>query len=354
MQIIRKLLFPISLLYGMVIWGRNKLYDFGFLKSTSFDIPIISVGNLEVGGSGKTPATEYLINLLGPSNKLATLSRGYGRTTKGFRWVNTIDNANLCGDEPLQIKQNHPTIGVVVCEDRVKGIQQIKDNYNLIVLDDAYQHRALKPGLSILLFDYNRLSDTKTMLPTGNYRESFKGRNRADIIIVTKSPLNLAEPDRFSIIKSLKPFKHQTVLFSSIAYADELHAVYDEANILSINKITPETSVLLLTGIAKPEPLLAKIGEKTTLINHHHYPDHHRFCQKNILKLVNDFKMMKMANKVIITTQKDAMRLKDGFKTELNGLPLYYWRIKMSFIGRDQLIFEEKISQYVSKYKRVG
>ena len=354
MLIIRKLLFPVSLIYGLVILLRNKLYDCGFLKSISFDIPIISVGNLEVGGSGKTPATEYLINLLSQDFKLATLSRGYGRSTKGFRWVNTFDNASLCGDEPLQIKKNHPTVGVAVCEDRVKGIMKIKEDYDLVVLDDAYQHRALKPGLSILLFDYNKLSDSKMMLPTGNYRESFRGRNRADIIIVTKSPLNLAEPDRFSIIKSLKPFKHQTVLFSSIAYADELHAVYDEANTLSINKITPETSVLLLTGIAKPEPLLAKIGEKTTLINHHHYPDHHRFCQKNILKLVNDFKMMKMANKVIITTQKDAMRLKDGFKTELNGLPLYYWRIKMSFIGRDQLIFEEKISQYVSKYKRVG
>lgn len=354
MQIIRKLLFPISLLYGLVISVRNKLYDFGFFKSTSFDLPIISVGNLEVGGSGKTPATEYLINLLSPSNKLATLSRGYGRTTKGFRWVNTIDNASLCGDEPLQLKYNHPTIGVAVCEDRVKGIQQIKDDYNLIILDDAYQHRALKPGLSILLFDYNKLSDTKMMLPTGNYRESFNGINRADMIIVTKSPVNLNEAERLSISQSLKPFEHQTVLFSSIKYADELHSLSNEAKTISIDKITPETSVLLITGIAKPEPLQAKIGEKTALINHYHYPDHHRFSQKNILKLVNDFERIESANKIIITTQKDAMRLKDGFETYLNGLPIYYWKIQMSLNDHDQIIFEEKIVAYVNKNKRVG
>jgi tetraacyldisaccharide 4'-kinase len=354
MQNFRKLLFPFSLLYGVIILIRNKLYEQGILKSTSFNFPIISVGNLEVGGSGKTPATEYLINFLKDDFNLATLSRGYGRTSKGFRWVNITDNASLSGDEPLQLKKNYPSVGVAVCENRVKGIQQIKDNFNLVILDDAFQHRAVKPGFSILLFDYNRLGDTKMMLPTGNYRESFDGRKRADIIIVTKSPLNLNELERGSIIKSLKPFKHQSVLFSSIAYADELHPIFNESNTISITNVTPETDVLLLTGIAKPELLLAKIREKTSLINHHHYPDHHRFSQKNILKLVNDFKKIKSVNKIIITTQKDAMRIKDGFESELNGLPIYYWKIKMSFTHQDQLIFEEKIEHYVSKYKRIS
>jgi tetraacyldisaccharide 4'-kinase len=354
MKILRKLLYPVSLLYGLIIWVRNKLYYYGFLKSISFDLPIVSVGNLEVGGSGKTPATEFLINFLRNDFTLSTLSRGYGRTSKGFRWVNINDNASLCGDEPLQLKINYPSVGVAVCEDRVKGIQQIENDYNLIILDDAYQHRALKPGLSILLFDYNKLNDSKIMLPTGNYRESFNGRKRADIIIITKSPKSLGELERSSIIKSLNPFKHQMVLFSSIAYAEELNPVFKEENPISVDNISKETTVLLLTGIAKPEPLLEKIGEKTSLIIHHNYPDHHRFSQKNILKLVNDFKNIQSINKIIITTQKDAMRIKDGFEIELKELPIYYWRIKMSFTQQDQLIFEEKIVQYVNKYKRIS
>lgn len=351
MQIIRFLLFPISFIYGFIVWVRNKMYDFGMLKSYSFDIPVLSVGNLEVGGSGKTPATEYLVKLLEPKFSVATLSRGYGRLTSGFRWVDVSDNASLCGDEPLQIKLNHPNIGVAVCEGRVKGVNRIKDTHDLVILDDAYQHRAIKPGLSILLFDFNRLNHNRVMLPTGNYREFFSGRKRADILVVTKCPTTLTDSEKQLIVKKLKPFNHQKFIFSYIAYADDLQPVIHGIKKISISTISPKTAVLLLTGIAKSQPLLDKIKEKTQNITHHNYPDHHNFSSKNILKLVNNFKALKAQHKIIITTQKDAIRLKDAaFEQHLNNLPIYYWQIGMAFADNDKLTFEKTVANYVNKY----
>ncbi|TAH00915.1 MAG: tetraacyldisaccharide 4'-kinase [Sphingobacteriales bacterium] len=351
MQIIRYILFPFSLLYGFITWVRNKLYDFGILKSHTFDIPVLSVGNLEVGGSGKTPATEYLVKLLEPKFSLATLSRGYGRITSGFRWVDASDNASLCGDEPLQIILNYPNIGVAVCEDRVRGVNRIKDTHDLVILDDAYQHRGIKPGLSILLFDFNRLNHPQFILPTGNYREFFGGRKRADILVVTKCPTTLTDANKQLIIKKLKPFNHQKVIFSFIAYADDLQPLTKGIDIILASNITQKTAVLLLTGIAKPQPLLDKIREKTQNITHHNYPDHHNFTSKNILKLVNNFKAIKAEHKIIITTQKDAIRLKDAtFEQQLNNLPIYYWQIGMAFADDDRLTFEETVANYVNKY----
>lgn len=351
MQIIRYLLFPFSLLYGFITWVRNKLYDFGILKSHTFDIPVLSVGNLEVGGSGKTPATEYLVKLLEPKFSLATLSRGYGRITSGFRWVDASDNASLCGDEPLQIILNYPNVGVAVCEDRVRGVNLIKDTHDLVILDDAYQHRAIKPGLSILLFDFNRLNHPRFILPTGNYREFFGGRKRADILVVTKCPTTLLATEKKLIIKKLKPYSHQKVIFSFIAYADDLKPLTKGIDKISASSISQKTAVLLLTGIAKPQPLLDKIREKTPNITHHNYPDHHNFTSKNILKLVNNFKAIKAEHKIIITTQKDAIRLKDAaFEQQLNNLPIYYWQIGMAFADDDRLTFEETVANYVNKY----
>ena len=351
MQIFRYILFPFAIIYGFVVWFRNKLYNFGIFKSHTFDIPVISVGNLEVGGSGKTPATEYLVKLLESKFSLATLSRGYGRITSGFRWVDAADNANLCGDEPLQIKLNYPNVGVAVCEDRVKGANRIKDTHNLIILDDAYQHRAIKPGLSILLFDFNRLNHSRFMLPTGNYREFFSGRKRADILVVTKCPVILNDFDKQLIIKKLKPFNHQKVIFSFIAYADDLQPLTKGIDKILASGITQKTAVLLLTGIAKPQLLIDKIKEKTTNITHHNYPDHHNFTSKNILKLVNNFKALNAEHKVIITTQKDAIRLMDAsFEQHLYNLPIFYWQINMAFSPNDKLILHKIVTDYVGKY----
>ncbi len=351
MQIIRYFLFPLSFIYGFITWVRNKMYDFGVLKSYTFDIPVISVGNLEVGGSGKTPATEYLVKLLENKFSLATLSRGYGRITSGFRWVDASDNASLCGDEPLQIKLNHPNVGVAVCEDRVKGVNRIKDTHDLVILDDAYQHRAINPGLSILLFDFNRLNHPRFMLPTGNYREFFGGRKRADILVVSKCPTTLTDTNKQLIIKKLKPINHQKVIFSFIAYADDLQPLTKGIDKILASSITQKTAVLVLTGIAKPQLLLDKIKEITLNITHHNYPDHHNFTSKNILKLVNNFKALKAEHKVIITTQKDAIRLIDGnFEQHLNDLPIYYWQINMAFADNDKLILEKTVANYVGKY----
>jgi tetraacyldisaccharide 4'-kinase len=351
MQTIRYILYPFSLLYGLGVYIRNKCYAIGLLKSSEFDIPVISIGNLEVGGSGKTPFTEYIVRLLYKKNSVATLSRGYGRVTVGFRWVDAVDDASLCGDEPLQIKNNFPDIGVAVCEDRAQGVNRIKDTHDIVIMDDADQHQAVKPGLSILLFDYNRVNNNRLLLPAGNYREPFASRKRADVLVITKCPYVISASDKAQIIKKIKPFKHQKVLFSGIAYADELQAVLHHKDTFLMAHITPNTSILLLTGIAKPELLLAKLKSKTPLIIHHKYADHHKFSQKNINKLINQFKAIKAAQKIIITTQKDAMRLKNpAFEQQLLGLPLYQININMVLLGDDKLILENTILDYVNKY----
>ncbi|TKB98938.1 tetraacyldisaccharide 4'-kinase [Pedobacter cryophilus] len=354
MHKLRYLLFPFSLLYGAVIFIRNKFYDWGFFKSTSFQIPIISVGNLEVGGSGKTPMVEYILHLLQKDYKTATLSRGYGRKTKGFRWVKPDDEALNTGDEPLQIKQNFLEVGVAVCENRVAGINEIQKEYQLILMDDAYQHRAVKPGLSILLFDYHQLQKPKLFLPAGNYREPFSGRNRADILIITKTPNGILSAERQNIKDSLKPFLHQKVFFSGISYHPQLQAVFSDAT-LEVSNISKQTGVLLLTGIAKTQPLVSALAQYSSLIFHHAYPDHHQFSQKNMLKLVSDFKQMPQRDKIIVTTQKDAVRLRSAeFQKILAGLPIFEWKITVSFDENEKTEFDHLITKYAQSHQRIN
>ncbi len=350
MPLFRKLLLPISFLYGIIIFFRNKFYDWNIFRSLSFDIPIISVGNLEVGGSGKTPMVEYLISFLKNDFKLATLSRGYGRKTKGFRWVKPDDEAINTGDEPLQIAKKFEGIHVAVCEDRVFGINKIKQTNNLILMDDAFQHRAVKPGLSILLFDFHQIQKSKLLLPSGNYRESFIGRKRANIIVVTKCPLNLSSAERQKIISVIKPFKHQELYFSFIDYNQQLQKIssFDKLN---INEISSETTVLLLTGIAKNAPLINELKKYTNKIIHHAYADHHVFTQKNMLKLATDFNELKSVKKIIITTEKDAVRLNTvQFETIIKDLPIYKWPITIGFIDKQQEEFNKLIKKYAKQY----
>jgi tetraacyldisaccharide 4'-kinase len=318
----------------------------GIFKSLSFTIPIISVGNLEVGGSGKTPMVEYLIRLLKDDFKIATLSRGYGRRTKGFRWVKPNDDATLAGDEPLQISQKFPQISVAVCEDRVFGIQQIEKEHQIILMDDAFQHRAVKPGLSILLFDYHQISKNKFLLPAGNYREPFSGRERAEILIVTKCPHQLSESEQIELKNIVSPLANQKLFFSTINYAADLKPIFTSKK-LSVQTIDNNWTILLLTGIAKPEPLIATLKKYTTNIICHTYPDHHNYSQKNILKLVNAFDATASANKIIITTEKDAVRLKtDSFAKILKQTPIYQWPIEIGFLNHKQQDFNNLIKQY--------
>ncbi len=353
-QQFRKLLLPFSWLYGIVVFIRNKFYDWGVFKSQSFEIPIISVGNLEIGGSGKTPMVEYLIRFLKNDFKLSTLSRGYGRKTKGFRWVNPNEDATLTGDEPLQISQKFPEISVAVCENRVYGIEHIQKEHQLVLMDDAYQHRAVKPGLSILLFDYHQLKKPKFLLPAGNYREAFGGRKRADILIVTKCPqtLNKSEQKKLEILVS--PFQHQTLFYSGIKYAEELQNISSDQQI-SLQTVKKDWTVLLLTGIAKPEPVLNEVKKYSKNIVHHSYPDHHQFSQKNMLKLVTDFNAIESENKIIITTEKDAVRLKtDKFAALLNQMPVYQWAIEVNFLNSTANDFNTLIKKYAQSNQRIS
>src|SRR5258708_5059344 len=286
MKYLRWLLFPFSLLYGLVIIIRNWCYDSGVFKSYKFKKPIISVGNLDVGGAGKSPMTEYLIRLLKADHKLATLSRGYGRDTKGYleasvpggsvqlpdtndllqpaTYNSQLTTAQQIGDEPAQFKHKFPDITVAVCEKRVDGIKQLLPNHDLILLDDAYQHRAVEPGLNILLFDYNRIREPHLLLPAGNLREPFSGRWRAQIIIVTKCPPNLTTEEQAALARIIEPLPYQRLFFTSIAYQPLCNLEGKPADIM----IDKDTTIFLLTGIANAQPLLQHLSRLTSHIIH--------------------------------------------------------------------------------------
>ena len=292
MIILRYLLFPFSILYGLITAIRNFLFDKGILKSYSFDIPIIAVGNLSVGGTGKTPQIEYLIRLLSPNYKMATLSRGYKRKSEGFVLANEHSTAEILGDEPFQIHQKFPEIKVAVDANRKNGIEQLlnlEDKPDVILLDDAFQHRKVKAGFYILLTAYDDLFCDDYMLPTGNLRESRNGANRADVIIVTKCAKDLSEIAQENIRRKIG--LKTPLFFSYIDYDDK---VYNELESKNVEEIKQEAK-LLLAGIAKPEPFFGYLqAEKDeTLV----YSDHHFFTEKDLIEIQN-----KANNKLIITT----------------------------------------------------
>jgi tetraacyldisaccharide 4'-kinase len=347
MKYLRLLLFPFSLIYGLIVVMRNFFYDAGLFKSRQFDLPVIAVGNLEVGGAGKSPMTEYLIRLLKNDFKLATLSRGYGRETKGYQSATATATATQIGDEPAQFKQKFPDITVAVCEKRVDGIEQLKQDHNLIILDDAYQHRAVKPGLSILLFDYNSLRNPHLVLPAGNYREPFFGKWRAGIIIVSKCPADLSQEQLEKIVNDITPQPYQQMFFTTINYLG-LQDMDGNANETTIDA---DTTVFLLTGIANAQPLVSHIKKQTLHVIHHNYPDHHRFSLKNITKLADEFAACTSQKKVIITTEKDAQRLGEQELLPLvKKLPVLVIPIGVSFLHHGQE-FDKIVTEYVRKYR---
>jgi tetraacyldisaccharide 4'-kinase len=347
MKTLRWLLFPFSLLYGLVVIIRNWCYDGGILKSRKFKLPVISVGNLDVGGAGKSPMTEYLVNLLKNDYKLATLSRGYGRKTKGFLTVTTNSTVDQVGDEPLQFKHKFPDITVVVCEKRVKGIKELTHTHGLVLMDDAYQHRAVKPGLSILLFDYNRINEPHLLLPAGNMREPFSGRWRADIIIISKCPEQLPPAEQQMIAEKIRPLPYQTLFFTSIIY----RALRDLDGKKSDIVLDDATTVFLLTGIANSKPLVQHICKYTSKFIHHNYPDHHRFSLKNISKLADEFSACGAQKKVIITTEKDAQRLVEHELFSLvKTLPFLVMPIQVQFLNNEGQQFDQLITDYVREH----
>jgi len=334
MNLLRKILFPFAILYGFITSIRNFLFDKGILKSYSFDIPIIAVGNLSVGGTGKTPQIEYLIRLLSPKYKVATLSRGYKRQSKGFVLADSASNAEILGDEPFQFYEKFSNIQVAVDADRKNGIEQLLSQTNkpeIILLDDAFQHRKVKAGFYILLTSYGDLYSDDYILPTGNLRESQCGAKRADVIIVTKCPATLSLDEQNKIKSNLQLESNQELYFSFINY-DEL--VYSEDKTMKVSEIR-NVDKLLLAGIAKPNPFFAYLqsGNDEKLV----FPDHHHFTENDINTIKN-----KSQNKIIITTEKDYVRLRNqNLKT-----PLFYLPIRCSFISASDN-FDKTITNYV-------
>ncbi|MFM9824947.1 tetraacyldisaccharide 4'-kinase [Flavobacterium sp.] len=342
MNLLRKILFPFAILYGFVTGIRNLLFDKGILKSYSFDIPIIAVGNLSVGGTGKTPQIEYLIRLLSPNYKVATLSRGYKRKSEGFILADSTSNATIIGDEPFQFYKKFNNIQVAVDADRKNGIEQLLSQSikpDVILLDDAFQHRRVKAGFYILLTSYGDLYSDDFLLPTGNLRESRSGVQRANMIIVTKCPINLTLEEqnkikRFLLCRNDKA-KNQELYLSYIDYDD---FVYSENQKIPVSEIKSK-SKLLVAGIAKPEPFFNYLENKDDSFMT--FPDHHNFTEKDIVSIQNQAK-----DNVIITTEKDYVRLKD----KITNKQLYYLPIKSSFF-EDGDYFEKSILEYLKKSK---
>jgi tetraacyldisaccharide 4'-kinase len=350
--LLKIVLLPFSVLYGFITFFRNKLYDWGVFHSESFDIPVISVGNLSAGGTGKSPAIEYLIRLLQNNNlNLATLSRGYGRKTKGFIMADHTATAATIGDEPLQFFQKFNNLTVAVCEDRVKGIKLLLNKQptpGVILLDDAFQHRSVKPGLNMLLTDFNHLYARDCVLPSGRLREFRAGAKRADIIIVTKSPEDISEAQRNQIVTSLKPTSNQCVLFSFIRY-NNLVPFFENTSQPTITS-PGEFEVVLFTGIANPAPLIAHLKENSKQLHTLHFSDHHPYSQKDIQHISQKFCNIVSEKKVIVTTEKDFSRLAHkNIVKELSGFPVFYIPVEMDFSETDKKTFDQKIINYVER-----
>ncbi len=348
MNALRLLLFPLALIYGFAIAIRNMLYSMGVLRSTEFGKPIINVGNLTTGGTGKTPHIEYLISLLKSNGKApATLSRGYGRSTSGFLLVEGDHTADHVGDEPLQFKTKFPEITVAVDGNRVRGCNQLFDNNTeVVLLDDAFQHRAVKPGFNILLTEYSNHYRNDMLLPMGNLREFKSGAARADLIIVTKCPNDLSPIDRRRVVSELKTPAHQPVLFSRIAYSNVVafnaRAKSDPVQVSGLK----DHHVVLVTGIANPAALVDMLGEQSVEMEHIRFGDHHAFDGSDVKKIKDACKQQ--PGSILLTTEKDVMRLNyPSILSELEEIPLYYIPISILFDANDQEVFDNLILQHV-------
>ena len=339
MILLRKILFPFAILYGWITQFRNFLFDKGFLKSYTFEVPIVAVGNLSVGGTGKTPQIEYLIRLLSDKYKIATLSRGYKRHSKGFILADVSATAAILGDEPYQFYQKFPQVQVAVDADRKNGIEQLlsqNQQPEIILLDDAFQHRKVKAGFYILLTAYDDLFFDDFILPTGNLRERRSGAKRADVIVVTKCPPAISISEQERIRNKIKMETDKPIFFSSIAYAD---AVFSSSSSIKVNELQ-FVNKLLLAGIAKPKPFFAYLQNENDIVLE--FADHHHFSDDEISDIKKQAK-----NNIIITTEKDYVRLKECFPAE----QLFYLPIKTAFIS-DAANFDKTLLNYVGKSTR--
>lgn len=350
----RFLLFPLAILYGLITKVRNVLFNIGLLPSHKFDFPVISVGNLIAGGSGKTPMVEYIIRLLSDSTNIATLSRGYKRKTNGYRLAGENETVDTIGDEPLQYHQKFDTVKVAVSECRKKGIQKLLSDVpdlDVVILDDAFQHRYVKPGLSIVVTDYFKLFTRDWLLPLGKLREYSSGRKRADIIVVTKTPRIFSPIVRKQLIEEIKPYPGQLVCFSYINYLP-FKPVYRNKCDHSA-KTENAYSIIMLTGIGNPGPMEEYLRKYCTDLEMMEFPDHHSFTQKDLMILKDRYNTLPTKRKIIVTTEKDAKRLQNAEAEEILGaLPVFYTPITFEFHPADKELFDKAILAYVKRMRK--
>ncbi len=345
----RVLLFPFAVLYGLIIFIRNRLYDKNYLKYAEFNFPLICVGNLAVGGTGKSPMVEYLIKLLEPQFKIATLSRGYKRKTKGYVLASDITTALEIGDEPMQFHLKFPNVPVAVGEERLVGIPHLlQDHPNLqaIILDDAFQHRTVKAGMNVLLTEFSNLYTHDFFLPTGDLRDEWSSAKRAQIIVVTKCPVDLTEEKKQRIIRSLKPTASQKVYFTCIEYGTPYHIFNNSDEWI----LTQRDEVLLVCGIANPKPLKDYLLQNVHTYYQQDYSDHHIFSIDDLKEIKEKFNQIHAKDKLILTTEKDAVRF-TKFTEELAEIPMYVLPIRHRFLFDESNLFNEQIADYISNFR---
>lgn len=348
LQSFRYLLFPFSFLYGIVIRIRNLLFDRKLLKSTSFNFPIVCIGNLAMGGTGKTPMVEEIIRLLQHEKKVAVLSRGYMRKSKGVVFAGADCTAIDIGDEPMQIHQKFPDVVLAVSEERLVGIPQILHQYpktEVIVLDDAFQHRKVKAGLNIMLTEYSNLFTRDYFFPVGDLRDERKSSKRADVIIVTKSPLKIDASIKESISKEITTNKKQKVLFTSISYGQPYHLFSGDSI-----KLESDHHILLVSGIANPSPLKKYLTEQVASFEMLRYRDHHIFSFDDLKDIKTTYDRMTDKKKIVITTQKDAVRLYK-YKSEIEGFPIYVLPIRHVFHDSGEEVLKEQLLKFIHQTK---
>ena len=379
----RFLLFPFSGLYGIAVWIRNMLFNAEILPSKSYDMPVISVGNITVGGTGKTPHTEYLIRALSKEYQVAVLSRGYKRKSKGYVLADSTSGLADLGDEPLQMKRKFPNLIVAVDENRRRGIEELMSPkmqpfIDVILLDDAYQHRYVNPSISILLIDYNRLIREDYLLPVGNLREPAGQMKRAQIVIVSKCPTDLTPMDVRILGTKIDVLSYQSLYFTTMNYGPiekltptaempvavesndafiETEAIATELPIIgklqSFEQIKEQRiPVLLLTGIATPMSMESHVRLFAPEVKAMNFPDHHEFNKRDARKISQEYEKIKVAGGIILTTEKDATRIRNNQFMQTLAPNMYYPTLEIHFLDGQGRTFEQKITDYVRINKR--
>jgi len=344
----RILLFPFAFIYWFILLVRNWLFDKNILVSTSFNLPLIGVGNLCLGGTGKSPMVEYLVKFLKQRYRVATLSRGYKRKTTGYVLASASTTALEIGDEPKQFSLKFPDVPVAAGEKRIEAIPQLLQDHpetQCIILDDSFQHRAVQPGLNILLTEYHNLFTRDFYFPTGDLRDLKSGYKRADIVVVTKCDPKIDEKQKEKIIREIAPLPYQHIFFTANRYSHPYHIL----NKNDIIRLSVPEEILLVTGIANPQPLKHLLELHAGSYSMLHYPDHHIFSIDDWKEIRKKFETISAKRKIILTTEKDAVRI-IKFGDELRNLPLYVIPLEHYFLFESEQKFQEIVIKFIESF----